>query len=165
MKITIATLTLLVVSAFGQGTPAPNTPSPITPVPTPAQPTPASPVTPAPNTPSPVTPGPTPAQPTPASSTPAPNIPSPVTPAPLDASGGSTPCPDVPDGGCSICGEGLCVTAPDKVFEFPGQPPVPCGRLEGAGFDGIVPLDTCKSICCMMYACLDRAEIVETINF
>jgi len=53
------------------------------------------------------------------------------------------PCPSVPSDGCSVCGPSLCVGNDDAVFEFPGQPAVPCGRLEQAGLNGEVPLDQC----------------------
>jgi len=56
----------------------------------------------------------------------------------------STKCPDVPDDGCSICGPNKCVTDPDTIFSFPGQPSVACGVLEKAGHGGVVPLDQCK---------------------
>ena len=74
-------------------------------------------------------------------------------PAPTDApepdppvvdAGAPTPCPDVPATGCSVCGTGMCVTAPDEIFSFPGFQEVPCGILQQAGYDGSVPLDTCK---------------------
>lgn len=68
--------------------------------------------------------------------TPAPVTPAPVAPLP-------TPCPDIPDGGCSVCGDGMCVTNPDAVFAFPGQPEAPCGVLEDAGEAGTIPLDQC----------------------
>lgn len=65
-------------------------------------------------------------------------------PAPTDPPGGPTPCPDVPADGCSVCGEGLCVTIPDGIFVFPNQPSTPCNILEQAGFDGLVPIESCK---------------------
>ena len=52
-------------------------------------------------------------------------------------------CRDVPDGGCSICGEGKCVTKPDTIWSFPGQLPVPCGVLETAGYNGDIVLSQC----------------------
>jgi len=48
--------------------------------------------------------------------------------------------------GCSICGDGKKVTAPDAVFSFPGQPSVPCGALELAGEQGQIPLAQCGFI-------------------
>lgn len=57
----------------------------------------------------------------------------------------ATSCPDIPDGGCSICGPGFCVTDPDSIFAFPNQPAVPCGTLEGAGLAGMISLGKCKS--------------------
>jgi len=50
---------------------------------------------------------------------------------------------EVPDTGCSVCGQGMCVTNSEAIFEFPGQPSVKCGELETAGLQGIVPLAQC----------------------
>lgn len=94
---------------------------------------------------------------TPVPDTPAPDTPAPDTPAPVEAPGGPTPCPDIPDGGCSVCGDGLCVTSPDVIFEFPNQPPTPCGLLQQAGLDGIIPLDQCKPI--HMYTFLRNSRL------
>ena len=52
-------------------------------------------------------------------------------------------CPSVPDGGCSVCGEGLCVGNPETIFAFPGFPAVPCGALQEAGYTGAVPISQC----------------------
>eukprot|EP00547_Thalassionema_nitzschioides_P014247 CAMPEP_0194232680 /NCGR_PEP_ID=MMETSP0158-20130606/961_1 /TAXON_ID=33649 /ORGANISM="Thalassionema nitzschioides, Strain L26-B" /LENGTH=274 /DNA_ID=CAMNT_0038965477 /DNA_START=36 /DNA_END=860 /DNA_ORIENTATION=+ len=46
--------------------------------------------------------------------------------------------------GCSICGDGKEVGAPDAIFVFPGQPAVPCGLLEEGGREGTIPLAQCK---------------------
>eukprot|EP00548_Thalassiothrix_antarctica_P013167 CAMPEP_0194169442 /NCGR_PEP_ID=MMETSP0154-20130528/4115_1 /TAXON_ID=1049557 /ORGANISM="Thalassiothrix antarctica, Strain L6-D1" /LENGTH=142 /DNA_ID=CAMNT_0038880831 /DNA_START=44 /DNA_END=472 /DNA_ORIENTATION=- len=46
--------------------------------------------------------------------------------------------------GCSICGEGKEVTNNSAVFEFPGQPSVPCNLLQQAGKGGQIPLDQCS---------------------
>lgn len=52
-------------------------------------------------------------------------------------------CPDVPEGGCSVCGEGACVTNSDAIFGFPDLPDVTCGDLETAGLTSQIPLDLC----------------------
>jgi hypothetical protein len=44
--------------------------------------------------------------------------------------------PATPAGGCSICGEGKCVSKPDAIFSFGSQPAVSCGTLEGLGYAG-----------------------------
>ena len=54
-----------------------------------------------------------------------------------------TPCPVIPADGCSVCGEGLCVTLPDAIFSVPGQPQAPCGVLEGAGESGLISSNQC----------------------
>eukprot|EP00548_Thalassiothrix_antarctica_P000225 CAMPEP_0194144908 /NCGR_PEP_ID=MMETSP0152-20130528/13885_1 /TAXON_ID=1049557 /ORGANISM="Thalassiothrix antarctica, Strain L6-D1" /LENGTH=140 /DNA_ID=CAMNT_0038844925 /DNA_START=89 /DNA_END=511 /DNA_ORIENTATION=+ len=54
-------------------------------------------------------------------------------------------CPEIPEAGCSICGEGKCINQEKKdvVFSFPSQPAVPCGMLQAAGLMGTIPLDQC----------------------
>ena len=44
---------------------------------------------------------------------------------------------------CSVCGPGLAVGLPDATFTFAEQPSVPCGALEQAGINGMIPLDQC----------------------
>ena len=54
-------------------------------------------------------------------------------------------CPEIPpEGGCSICGTGSCVTMPDAIFVFPGQPPAPCSRIQDDGFNGRIQLEQCS---------------------
>lgn len=40
----------------------------------------------------------------------------------------------------------MCVGYPDNVLAFPAQPPVPCGVLQDAGLDGLIPLDICPDL-------------------
>lgn len=87
-----------------------------------------------------------------------PTTPSPTTPAPVSSistSGSSMrssshdnefACPQVPLDGCSVCGEGRCVTKPDAIFAVSDQPPVPCGELEVAGLKGVIPLRLCEIV-------------------
>jgi len=51
-------------------------------------------------------------------------------------------CPDVPATGCSVCGDGLCITNPDAIFVSPVPPneEVPCGVLQQAGLEGAIDL-------------------------
>lgn len=56
------------------------------------------------------------------------------------------PCPDVPPDGCSICGDGLCVTDPQGVIASPGQPPVSCAVLEVAGYGGLLDPGQCDAL-------------------
>ena len=93
-------------------------------------------------TPNPVTAPPSPA---PIVSTPQPTPPPTpqVTPQPTV---GQEACPAAPPTGCSVCGDGRCVTLPDVVFTFPGQPSVPCGDLENAGLTGLIPLSQCVAL-------------------
>jgi len=115
--------------------PVDPTPAPIAPTPVPTQ-APTRRPTPAPTR----RPTPAPTQlPTPlptAGSTP---VPVPV-PVPSDL---PSICTSIPSDGCSVCGENLYVSDADGIFEFPGQPAVPCGLLETAGEIGSVPLDQC----------------------
>jgi len=71
----------------------------------------------------------------------------PITPAPII----SPPAPVVD--GCSVCGDGKKVTAPDAVFVFPGQPSVPCGVLQTAGESGSIPLDQCGFLAGLIPMC------------
>jgi hypothetical protein len=48
-----------------------------------------------------------------------------------------------PPGGCLVCGDKMVVTKPDAIFTFPGQPSTPCGLLQQAGLDGLIPLSSC----------------------
>jgi len=65
----------------------------------------------------------------------------PVTSAPITPIGF---CPDVPEGGCSICGPGKCVGNSDAIFMFPGQPEIQCDVLQQAGLGGIIPINDCN---------------------
>ena len=56
---------------------------------------------------------------------------------------GNIPCSSVPEGGCSVCGEGQCVVNPDALFAYPGQPSTACGELQNAGFNGLITVDQC----------------------
>jgi hypothetical protein len=114
---------------------APSPPSiPVTPLPPTASPSAGSPEpTSEPFAPS-VPPGPTVSTPIP-NVTPEPTEPSdatsfpsestPATPSPTTA---SFLCPEIPEGGCSICGDKRCVTNYDSVFSVPGQP---AGKILG----------------------------------
>jgi hypothetical protein len=63
--------------------------------------------------------------------------------APVPMEGDAVPCPEVPGGGCSVCGDGMCVTAPESIFVFQGQPEVACSDLQFAGFGGQIPAEQC----------------------
>ena len=54
---------------------------------------------------------------------------------------------------CSICGQDMEVKAPDALFEFAGQPTVPCGALEDAGENGQIPLDQFSFLEAFISAC------------
>jgi len=69
------------------------------------------------------------------------------------ALGAQAQCPEVPSDGCSICGDGKCVTAPSAVFTFPGQPTVPCNLLQTAGLTGEIPLDQCAFLPALVAMC------------
>jgi len=64
-------------------------------------------------------------------------------------------CPDVPDNGCSICGENKCIDSDkkDEIFSFPGQPAVPCSLLQTAGEMGLIPLDQCSQLPSLIDVC------------
>lgn len=72
--------------------------------------------------------------------TPPPISPTPPTPPPVVGAA----CPDVPTFGCSVCGhDSVCITIPDGVFVFPGQPPIECSVIQNSGLNGEIPLDQC----------------------
>jgi len=66
-----------------------------------------------------------------------------VTPAPVSD---FVPCPVVPEVGCSICGEGRCVTDYYAFFQEPGQPDSFCGFLELSGLNGELDSFVCSSL-------------------
>jgi hypothetical protein len=53
-------------------------------------------------------------------------------------------CPDVPEGGCSLCGSGRCVSNPSGIFIDPGQQALSCGRMEAAALEGSIAIGRCK---------------------
>lgn len=59
-------------------------------------------------------------------------------------------CPEIPPGGCPICGEGKCVTFPNNFIEVPGQPSASCGTVELVGLLQIPGIslspDECEAI-------------------
>jgi len=55
-------------------------------------------------------------------------------------------CAPVPEGGCSICGTGKCVSIPDAIFEFPGEPATTCGNLQTLGYLGGIAAEECAFI-------------------
>jgi hypothetical protein len=80
------------------------------------------------------------------------------TPGDLDVSPTVSPAPSAeqlypPPGGCLICGTGF-VTAPDAIFSFPGQPTVPCGALQDAGFEGRIPSEQCPFLLPLIEVCM-----------
>eukprot|EP00547_Thalassionema_nitzschioides_P013060 CAMPEP_0194261996 /NCGR_PEP_ID=MMETSP0158-20130606/46317_1 /TAXON_ID=33649 /ORGANISM="Thalassionema nitzschioides, Strain L26-B" /LENGTH=929 /DNA_ID=CAMNT_0039002139 /DNA_START=67 /DNA_END=2856 /DNA_ORIENTATION=+ len=56
------------------------------------------------------------------------------------------PCPEIPDGGCSVCGEGKIVGNVEAIFSFPGLPDIPCSTLEQSGLDGNIDLAECSQL-------------------
>lgn len=73
----------------------------------------------------------------------APPATTPTTPPPSTTTGGGS-CPSVPPDGCSVCGEGKCMTNPSAIFRYPGQQAVRCDALQGAGYEGIVTSTQCE---------------------
>mmetsp|Transcript_5040 Transcript_5040/g.7284 ORF Transcript_5040/g.7284 Transcript_5040/m.7284 type:complete len:393 (-) Transcript_5040:182-1360(-) len=150
---------------------APTTRKPITPVPKTPKPTmitsaPVQPPTdyPVAITPLPTIPRPITLEPTMVTSPPTP-FPSPgptlspvimetLPPSPLPTTTPVTAgCPEIPPGGCSVCGEGKCIGKPDEIFAFPGQPVVSCGELQVAGLDKLIPLKECSLLPTLIDAC------------
>ncbi|KAI2509737.1 hypothetical protein MHU86_4719 [Fragilaria crotonensis] len=61
--------------------------------------------------------------------------------------------PTTPGQGCSICGDGKSVTAPDAIFAFPGVNPIGCGELQTAGLNGEILLESCLVLPAFIGAC------------
>ena len=55
---------------------------------------------------------------------------------------------------CSVCGEGMAISAADAIFEFPGQPSVECAILQEAGCQGLVPIDQCAFLPALIGSCV-----------
>jgi len=53
-------------------------------------------------------------------------------------------CAVVPEGGCSVCGEGKCVTNPTGLFQYENQPEAPCDVLQAAGYQGYIDNTYCS---------------------
>jgi len=66
-----------------------------------------------------------------------------MTVSPIQNEDATLGCPLVPSNGCSICGEGMCISNPDTVFQYPGDPAIKCKELEEAGYQGEIPLEFC----------------------
>jgi len=45
---------------------------------------------------------------------------------------------------CSVCGADMEVTSFEAIFEWQGQEPTKCGDLQQAGYEGLIPADSCK---------------------
>ena len=67
-------------------------------------------------------------------------------PAPRSKPQAALVCPSVPEGGCSVCGEGSCITDPFLAIPLPPKGiVVPCGQLQQSGYDGYNKADTMVS--------------------
>jgi hypothetical protein len=53
-------------------------------------------------------------------------------------------CPEIVDGGCSLCSEGECFSNPDDIFTSPDHPPVPCSQIQTAAFNGEISTERCE---------------------
>lgn len=73
----------------------------------------------------------------------------PITPAPVAPIVPTAPgfCREItPEGGCSICGPGSCISNQDATLTVPGQAPIPCGVLQDRGYNGQIPLYNCVDL-------------------
>jgi hypothetical protein len=76
-----------------------------------------------------------------------------------------TICPEVPSTGCSICGDGRCISNGDGIFSFPGYPDVQCRFLQDYGYDGTIPLEQCPYLPQLVAAacdCVDAGLLGDT---
>jgi hypothetical protein len=53
--------------------------------------------------------------------------------------------------GCSVCGFGLYVSKPEAIFAYPEQPEAPCGMLQEAGLNGVIPLNNCPFLPALIF--------------
>ena len=62
----------------------------------------------------------------------------PVAPSPSSA------CQEIPpEGGCSACGLGSCITNQDAIVVLPDQRSISCSDLQEEGYNGLISLDQC----------------------
>lgn len=50
------------------------------------------------------------------------------------------------DNGCAVCGDNHMVTCPDQIFSHPKMPDYPCGMLQDAGIQGLIPEEVCLQL-------------------
>jgi len=73
---------------------------------------------------------------------------------PTVSDNGSIPCPEVPPGGCSVCGEGKCVTSPESEVDIGGTGvSSTCADIESAGLSGELTSIECAQIERFLEAC------------
>jgi hypothetical protein len=53
-------------------------------------------------------------------------------------------CPEIVDGGCNLCDEGMCFSNPNDTFISPDQPPVPCFQIQSAAANGEISAERCE---------------------
>jgi hypothetical protein len=62
----------------------------------------------------------------------------PVAPSPSSA------CQEItPEGGCSVCGLGSCITNQDAIVVLPNQRSISCSDLQEESYNGLISLDQC----------------------
>ncbi|KAI2498363.1 hypothetical protein MHU86_16116 [Fragilaria crotonensis] len=62
---------------------------------------------------------------------------------------------------CNVCGEGLMVSAPEAIFDYPGQPALTCAGVETAGLTGLIPEEQCPHIANLITVCECAPVITE----
>lgn len=62
---------------------------------------------------------------------------------------------------CNVCGEGLMVSAPEAIFQYPGQPALTCAAVEIAGLTGLIPDEQCPHIANLIAVCECAPMITE----
>ena len=65
----------------------------------------------------------------------------------------------IPEGGCSVCGTGSCISDQDAIFVFPGQPSHRCSLLQESGYNGQIPLYQCPQLPPLIGVCECRAFV------
>ena len=61
-----------------------------------------------------------------------------------------------------MCGDGRCVSNPDVIFSFTGQPSVACGVLQDAGLTGLIIPQFCNALPAVIgvCGCVDSVPLV-----
>jgi len=75
-------------------------------------------------------------------------------------------CPTIQEYGCSICGEGKCITRPNAQLSVARNNST-CGILENAGIYGLLPKDECEflpGVATLPCGCMEGQSLTSTLS-